>query len=83
MEKYNSHISELKTRSEKLTTKDPVGQVSLSDVIAKAIEDIFSQDENKDEFYKGITDKIIIKSKTEIDVYLKYAPHKWSFSKPS
>ena len=55
-------------------------QQQLLKEIEDAIKEIVSGVEYKDEFYKHILDKMVVRDKDNIDVYLNLLPMKWSYT---
>ncbi|MCI8483576.1 MAG: recombinase family protein [Lachnospiraceae bacterium] len=47
--------------------------------IAEAVEELMEGVEYEDEFYKEILEKIVVKDKNNIDVYLKWLPFSWNY----
>ena len=48
--------------------------------IEAAIKELVGGVEYEDDFYKHILDKMVVKDKDTIDVYLKFLPMKWSYT---
>jgi len=81
-EKYDDEIMNLKERINLINERE-YGQENNLEVIeeiSSALKDIINGIEYDEVFYGGLTDKIVVNDKDNIDVYLKMIPHKWSYT---
>lgn len=80
--RYDDEIAEFKSVIDSINKQETMRlqQEELIKDIRNAIDEITNGVENEDEFYKHILDKMVIKDKDNIDVYLNLLPFKWSYT---
>lgn len=79
--KYDKDIEKLKSMMEGMEQQQIMIQrrKKLMVDIKKVIDELINGIQYEDEYYTQIIDKIVVKDKNHIDVYLKMLPYKWNF----